>query len=285
MQATFVDPMRLETDLGPVVQNISVEEYRRVSENLPAERVTTWLEAAKAKFQIRGVADDALERSARTALGLAQLAVDYRLDVVSLNGLSVEMRSAFNLRPALYPTALDAWIPANVLFHPEGDLGAATASYILHCLSGSPTMLLELWSWDEALNQLFGGHGGMQNPAMAASKQVWITHDYDICHPEGTGGAQFQFIAREGRVTFFQLRSTNKGWQAIAASGMCLEGSPFVEGCSHAIIRLDASVGHFLNKVAEVGATQHWILAYGSVLHELEAFCQMEKIPVEIIKY
>jgi hypothetical protein len=85
-------------------------------------------------------------------------------------------------------------------------------------------------------------------------------------------------------VTLFQLRSTPKGWQAIAASGVCLEGLPWVEGYPHAILRLDSPLTHFFNHLATVGATQHWVMAYGSVLNEIEAFCEMEKIPLELLR-
>ena len=92
-------------------------------------------------------------------------------------------------------------------------------------------------------------------------------------------------ITRPGRVTLFQLRSTPRGWQAVAASGMCLESQPLVEGWPHTLLRLDSPIVHFLNRVAEVGVTQHWVLAYGSVLHEIEAFCKIEKVPLEIFTY
>jgi hypothetical protein len=86
-------------------------------------------------------------------------------------------------------------------------------------------------------------------------------------------------------VTLFQLRSTPSGWQAVAASGVCLEEQPWPEGHPYAVLRLDASISHFLNRVSEVGVTQHWIMAYGNVLHEIEAFCQVERIPVELLTY
>jgi L-fucose isomerase-like protein len=282
MQGTFVDEFRLMTDFGPVVQYISVSEYRRVVDSLARGRIEAYLDLIRSQFNVDGVSDATLYRAAQAALGLAHLAIENRLDVVALNDSAPELMRAFGMRPALYPDLLE---PMSVLFQPEGDLGAATANYILSRLTDSPTMFLEMWFWDEARNQVIGGHGGLQNPALADPSQVWISHDFDYCRPVETEGAHFQFLARPGRVTLFQLRSSPSGWQAVAASGVCLEAQPWVEGYPHAILRLDAPIDHFLNRVAACGATQHWVMAYGSVLHEVEAFCQIEKIELEVIKY
>ncbi len=282
MQCPFVDEFRLMADIGPIVQYISVGEFRRVADEIPAARVAEYLDAVRQRFAVKDVNEETLVRAGRSALGLAQLAADAHLDVLAVNSSSSELLRAFGLRPALYPI-LDE--PSATLFQPEGDLGAATANYILRHLTGSPTLFFELYFWDGPKNQIIGGHSGLQNPAIADPREMWFGRDYDL-YPSGPPeGAQPQFIAREGRVTLFQLRSTPSGWQAVAASGICLEEQPWLEGPPHAVLRLDASISHFLNRVAEVGVTQHWIMAYGSVLHEIEAFCQVAKIPVELLTY
>lgn len=282
MQCTFVDEFRLMADFGPVVQYISVNEYKNVVDSIPQDQANAYLEKLREQNAIEGVSENTLNLAARCALALAQLASTYRLDVLAVNDAAPELQRTFHMRPGLYPDLLE---PSDVLFQSEGDLGAATANFILQRLTGSPTMLLELWSWDEPKNQIVGGHAGLHNPAIAEPDQVSITCDNDICRPEGCEGAQYHLIARPGRMTLFQLRSTPKGWQAIAASGVCLEGQPLVDGYPHAILRLDAPIEHFLNRVAAAGATQHWVMAYGSVLDELEAFCKMQKIPLEVITY
>jgi hypothetical protein len=220
---------------------------------------------------------------------LARLAEERKLDLVALNYSSTELREAFQMRIALYPSlpglAKSAERAFPVLYQPEADLGAAIANYILSWLTGSPIMFLEFWYWDEALNQLVGGHNGLQNPAAGETGEVWISRDYDFSQDARFLGAQMQMIARPGRVTLFQMRCTPSGWQAVAASAVCLESRPVIEGYPHALVRIDTPIEHFFNRLAEVGATQHWIMAYGSVLHEIEAFCQMAKIPLEVMRY
>ena len=286
-RASDVDEARLLADLGPVVETIPLESFRRAAEEIDQEDVRAYLDAFRSAYEIDHVPNDQLEMAARASLGLARLAKESRLDLIALNDASRDLYEAFQMRLALYPhlpgsTSEDA---AQVMYQPEADLSAATANFILNRLTGSPTMFLEFWAWDEALNQLVGGHNGMQNPAVGAEGEVWISHDYDSCRDPLRTGAQIQMIARPGRVTLFQLRSTPAGWQAVAASGFCLESRPVIEGYPHALVRIDTPVEHFFNRLADVGATQHWIMAYGSVLHEIEAFCQMTKIRLEVLRY
>lgn len=306
-QSTYVDERRLLVDFGPRVQYISVGEYAQAAAAADPAALEAYLTTLHERLPVRGVSSATLERSARAALALDWLAAQHGLDVLAVKDDSPDLLAGLGLRPALYPY-LDrpdrdpaGGIPAGgisaaealhsviePLFLPEGDLGAATAAYILHRLTGSPVMFQEIIFWDEVMNQLVLGHSGLQNPAFAERGTAFISQDHEFClrNPGGetpTEGAQLQFLARPGRVTLFQMRSTPKGWQAVAASGVCLEGLPWVEGSPHAMLRIDASLAHFFNRLAVVGATQHWVMAYGSVLHEIEAFCEMENLPLEVL--
>jgi hypothetical protein len=222
MQVNFVDEFRLMADLGPVVQYVSVSELRRVVDSLSRVRVAAYLEQVRQRFQVQDVSEDTLQKAAQAALGLAHLAVDYRLDVLSLNDASLELQRAFHMRPALYPDLLE---PLQVLFQPEGDLGAATANFILHHLTGSPTMFLEMWFWDEARNQVIAGHAGLQNPLLAEENTVWISQDYEFKQMNASEGAQFQFVARTGYAV-----STAQYAQRLAGNCPigCVPGRPSV---------------------------------------------------------
>lgn len=280
MHVNFVDEFRLMADFGPVVQYVSVSELKRTVDRVTPEQARAYLDQLHECYPVVGVTEPTLEQAAHLAVGLGSVGVDHNFDVVVVNDLHPELLNTFHLRPGLYPNLNGGSGP---LYLPGGDLAAATAGFILNRLTGSDIMFMELWFWDEARNQIIGGHAGLQNPVLAQEGQVCVSEDTDFCRPDGTEGAQFQFLAQPGRVTLFQLRSTPQGWQAIAATGVCLEGQPWVEGLPHAILRMDTPIDHFLNKIAAVGASQHWVMAYGSVLHEIEAFCQMLQVPLEIM--
>jgi hypothetical protein len=291
MHANLASPERLRDDFGPLVAPVGVEAYVRAVAGITGEHARRVMQAACARYEIDRVPDDVLERAIRAALGLEKVAADHRLDLLAVDVASQPLYDALRLRASLHPHLVAAGesgaepaLPA-VIYQPETDLGAAAANFILQRLTHSPTMLIEFWYWDEAMNQMVGGHAGVTDPAMAEPGQAWISRDVDFCERSERLGAQLQLIARPGRATIFQLRRAPDGWRAIAASGVVIESLPVVEGYPHVMLRLDTPIDQFLSLLAEAGATQHWILAYGSVLPELEAFCQMENIPLNAMRY
>jgi L-fucose isomerase-like protein len=280
MQSTFVDEFRLLAQIGPSVQMLSVGELKQRADEVPQAEVDEFLRYLRERYLIRGVSEQTLERSARASLGLAHLALDFRLDVLSLNDISPELHRVLGLRPCLYPPLLEQ---SNVLVGLEGDLGAATALFALQRLTASPILFVEFWFWDEAENLMVGGHAGIQNPQVAAPGKIWISHDFEYAQSDQTEGAHYQFVARPGKVTLLQLRATPRAWQAIVATGEAIECEPWVEGYPHAVIRLDAPLDDFVRRVAEVGSTQHWIMAYGDAVEEISVLCQLLDIRLERI--
>lgn len=280
MQSTFVDEFRLRHELGPGVEYLSVGDLQRACERLATQEVEAYLQHLRENYPIQGVSQGALELGARASLGLARLAVERRLDVLSFNDIAPETHAILGLRPALYPPLFEE---GRVLVGLEGDLGAATALFILHHLTDSPCLFTEFWFWDEAENILVGGHAGPQNPALAVPGKAWISPDYEYAQSDPNQGAHLQFVARPGRVTLLQLRGTPTSWQAIAAMGEALDSPPRLEGYPHAVVRLDAPLEHFLRQTAQVGSTQHWIMAYGEVLAEVVALCGMLGVQLQVI--
>jgi len=270
---------RLLESTVPQVQLITLEEYRRAMQAASETDIARYLERLEARFAVKGVAVETLRAAATAMLGLSALARELRLAALGIEIEHAGLLRLLQMRPALYPGLEDE---EQALYLPEADLGAAAASLVLHWLTGSPVMLLEMWTWDGPRNQMIGGHYGMQDPQMARPGQAWVSPDTYFSHPLESEGAQIQFIARPGRVTLFQVRCTPRGWQGVAASGMCLDSMPWTETCPHAVVRLDANIDQFLRRIAALGVSQHWAMAYGSVLPEIEAFCQMSNISLEL---
>jgi hypothetical protein len=280
MQSTFVDEFRLLHELGPMVEYLSVSDLVNACDSLPANELASFLQHLHSHYPITGVSEPTLTQAARASLGLAHLAAAHRLDVLSFNDIDPGIHSALGLRPALYPPLFEQ---AGILVGLEGDLGAASAMFILHHLTASPCLFTEIWFWDEAENIIVGGHAGPQNPALASAGKAWISQDYEYAQSDPTEGAHLQFTARPGRVTLLQVRATPTGWQAIIATGEALDSPPRLEGYPHAVIRLDATIDQFVRQVAEVGSTQHWIMAYGDALPEVAALCESLGVPLAMI--
>jgi L-arabinose isomerase len=280
MQSTFVDEFRLLADLGPTIIPLSVRELERKAAGLIGEEVDTFIGYIHQNFRVQAVSAQTLQLAARSSLGLAHLAVDNRLDLISLNDITPELHEALGLRPCLYPPLLDQ---SAVSIGLEGDLGAATALFILKTLANSPALFMEIWFWDEDQNVIVGGHAGPQDPQAAAAGKAWISRDFEFAQTDRSEGAHLQFIARPGRVTMLQLRGTPQGWQAILVSGEAMDTGPWLEGYPHAVVCLDVKIDEFVRQVARVGSTQHWIMVYGDFTDELQAFFDLAGIPLEKI--
>jgi L-fucose isomerase-like protein len=280
MRSTWVDEFRLHADIGPTVIPLSVAELRDVSEGLPKEQVDAFLADLRAGFRIDGVDDETLAWAARCSLGMATLAVEAKVNLISLHDTAAELHAQLGLRPCLYPSLYDQ---SEITTGLEGDLGAAVALLMQRSFSGGPLFFSEIWYWDEAENTVVCGHAGPQNPRVAVPGTAWITPDYEYAQTDSYAGAHLQFVARPGQVTLLQVRCTPLGWQAVAARGEALETGPRLEGYPHAAIRLEPPIGIFLRQLARVGTTQHWAMAYGDTMAEIRAICFLLKIPLEEI--
>lgn len=281
MQSTFVDEFRLRSQLGPSVQYLSVGDLSAAAHAVSKEELEEYLDYIKEHYPLRGVSIDALTNAARASLGLAHLALDRNLDILSFDDIADETHRVLGLRPCLYPPLL---FDKPVAITLEGDLGAATAAFILQRLTMSAVFFVEFWVWDEQANYLIGGHAGAQNPQVALPEQIWISPDYEFAQSDRWEGTQLQFIAKPGRVTLLQLRGTPTGWQAIAFGGESLGGNPRLEGYPHALIRPDAALGSLMEVFARIGTTQHFAMVYGDVLGEIEELGKLWNIPVSIIQ-
>ncbi|HEX7973575.1 MAG TPA: hypothetical protein VF498_04130 [Anaerolineales bacterium] len=279
MQSTFVDEFRLRLDLGPQVVVLSVADLERAARDVPPSELDAYLETLRSEIPVQGVRPETLARAARASLGLARLAQDQRLDLLSFNDISAELHSALGLRPCLFPPQPEG--RPGVLFGLEGDLGAATAMLVLDRLADSPLFFVEFWFWDEALNVLVGGHAGIQDPRLARPGELFISRDYEYSQTDPTEGAHYQFACRPGRVTLLQVRWTPAGWQALSCAGEVVDAPPWIEGYPHAVIRPDLDVLDFFRQVAEAGSTQHWIMAYGDVLPGLRAWCRLAEVTLK----
>ena len=282
MQSTFVDEFRLRADLGPQVEYLSVAELQQAAQSVPQSELEAYLQQLCDAYPLRGVSLETLARAARASLGLKKLALEHHLDLLSLNDISTELHTGLGLRPCFVTPRLDG--EPNLLFGLEADLGAATAMLALSHLAGGPLFFVEFWFWDEATNLLVGGHAGLQDPQLARPAELFISQDYEYCNSDATEGAHFQFACRPGRVSLLQLRWTAQGcWQALACAGEVVDQPAWIEGYPHAIIRPDVGVLDFFRQAAEVGTTQHWIMAYGDVLDVIRAWCRLEKIALKEI--
>lgn len=282
MQSTFVDEFRLRSDLGPKVDYLSVNDLKEAADRITSDDLNEHLSHIVRTIPVRGVKPETLEACARVSMGLFDLAREKNLDVLSINDTSDELHRLLGLRPCL-----NGWRHQDKdepLIGLEGDLGAATAQFILKNLTGEPNFFTEFWFWDEKSNCMVGGHAGYQNLASARDGEAWISQDYEYCQTDPCEGAHYQFACKPGIVTLLQIRWSTRGyWQAIIFSAMVEDQPAWIEGYPHAVVKPTLPVPDLVKQAAEVGTTQHWIMAYGDYRAEIKYLCRLCQIELKEI--
>jgi L-fucose isomerase-like protein len=282
MQSTFVDEFRLRSDLGPAVEYLSVNDLKEAADRVKDAGLQDHLRNVIKSVPIKGVSAETLETCTRVSIGLFDLAAEKDLDVLSINDTSDELHRLLGLRPCL-----NGWRHQKnkqPIIGLEGDLGAATAQYILNQLTGEPNFFTEFWFWDEKSNCMVGGHAGYQNLSSAREHEAWISQDFEYCQTDPCEGAHYQFACKPGTVTLLQIRWSTRGyWQAIMFSARVEDESAWIEGYPHAVVKPTIPVPDLVKQAAEVGTTQHWIMAYGDYRAEIKNLCRLCQIELKEI--
>jgi hypothetical protein len=269
-------------EFGPECIRFSGQDLLKEADAIANHDVDSYMGALHSRASIGNVSKAAMEQSARFSMGLQQMADNHALDLIGIEenpGCLINM--GIRARPSLF-TELRTDI--QTIFQPSQDLVAGLANFILAKLSKEPPFFVSLWVWDQARNTVICGHSGAQPISLAQEGTLSIESDLEWDGYSPNSSAQMQFVAHPGRVTMLQMRKTVDGWLAIAATGMCLENDSVVKGLPHSIIRLDCHIDRFLGELARIGSNNHWIMAYASVVPELQYLCEMLGVRLEILR-
>lgn len=278
MIVTYIDEFQLYSQIGPIVEYISVLQLKKAADSIPDRSVSEYVKKVKSDFRIDGRIDDEnLSRSARASLGLEKIIFDMDIDGLALSDLNPELHEVMGLRPCLYPERLAR---SDKIVGNEGDLGGTTAMVILQKLTGRPVMFTEIFNIDREDNIVATGHAGPSNYLLAyGNENVSITPDYELMDStSGISGVWMEFIGKPGRVTIVNFISMADGFQMTVLGGESLGGDLRVEGYPHCSIKIDPDLMEFLKSNAKNGTSHHWAVVHGDVRGELAALADMLKI-------
>jgi len=269
-------------EFGPECIRFSGQDLLNEADAIANNDVDSYMTALQSRASIGNVSKATMEQSARFSMGLQQMADNHALDLMGIEenpGRLINM--GIRARPSLFTKSKT---DIQTIFQPSQDLVAGLASFILAKLSKEPPFFATLWVWDQARNTVICGHRGAQPISLAQEGTLSIESDLEWDGYSPNNSAQIQFVAHPGRVTLLQMRKTADGWLAIAATGMCLESDSVVTGLPHSVIRLDCHIDRFLGELARIGSNNHWIMAYASVVPELQYLCEMLGVRLEILR-
>jgi L-arabinose isomerase len=213
------------------------------------------------------VSEEALDWSARVAVGLDRLVADF-----GLTGLACYYRGLNNNE---YERLAAGMIVGNSILTGRGvpvageaDLKNCVAMLIMDRL-GAGGSFAELHPMDLAQDFVLVGHDGPAH--MAISDQKPILRGLSLYHGKRGAGASIEFKIRTGPMTILGVTQTYDGrFKMIAAEGESLPGPIPATGNTNTRGRFPPDACRFVERWASEGPTHHFALGIGHVARTLE---------------
>jgi L-arabinose isomerase len=261
MTDLMVDFLSLRDRLGPVVWPIEPEKVAQLVAGMDASRVQAFVRELASRHDTRAMPADLMDRSARLALALQEVAEQGRFDALA----TFDQVWLTDPRVGIIPSFGTGYLCAkHVPVATEADVTTVVAMMILQELAGEVTFL-ENYVIDFDHDAIILSHDGHGNPSLAADpKSVRLAPSI---YYEGVNGrgAGLEFAYRPGPVTLLSLIPLGDGeWRLIVAEGESLEMTPRPVVAPQMLFRYrNGTIVEFCDAWLMGGAPHHMALAYG----------------------
>jgi L-fucose isomerase-like protein len=271
MSATWVDEFGLRARYGIELRHLELERVRRCAAESAREEVAAFRRAIE-RSEVRVEVDErTLEQGIRYALAIERVMREEHLSGLAMNDVIAEMHTSFGLRPCLCNPVLSS---SGAVVSMEADVGAATAMLAMRLFTGQSPLYTEPFSADYDANAILMGHAGYHDTANAApDSPVRIISDVEYENSDPFAGAVSFFKYRHGPVTAVNSVWDGEGLQWTCVEGESLPGPAKLEGNCHLLFRPAMPVRHFLQRVVEIGVSQHWVFVAGLRAADIATLC------------
>lgn len=270
MWSTYVDPYTLFQKAGPELRFLSVVTLVQEVEKVPAEQVEQACKTLSERYTVLpDVYQEKFKASVRASIALENTGRSAGVDMVVLNDVDPVLLTEVGLRPGFIPTPAGGDIPVV----PEGDIGGGLAVYILRELTGKPVSFIEPFHMDLPNNCFVGGHAG-PNDYTDPAGSVMIARDVRFAKTSYKhAGAPFAwYLLPPGRKTLLHISQKDGGFKMVCALVDALPAKHFITSYSHGLFRpVGQDMPSFFHKLINEGVTQHYAVADGEHITELEA--------------
>lgn len=274
MWATYVDPYNIFMKIGPEIHFLSIMELVNEIEKTPMELVKKISKDLCDKYQVYHNVDyDKLDASVRATYAMEQIAAKEGTDLLVLNDIDTVLFANVGLRPGFAPTDANT----ELVTVPEGDIGGGLATYILQMLTGEIANFIEPFYIDHERGLFVAGHAGPNN-YHACPENVIIARDERFAKSGWKyAGAPFAwYVFPEGEKTMLHMSEKDGRMKMVATVVECVPTKHYLASYSHAEFRHKTlSPEELFSKIVTNGVTQHYGIAPGNVLDELEALAGM----------
>jgi L-arabinose isomerase len=271
------DKTSVKGALGPEILNVQIEHLTAAWTQAAADDldVRALVAHARSAYRIDRVGDDDLVNASRAAVALRRLVGRFRLDGIALlcqHFIEKQLKTS----PYLGLAELHrAGFPGVT----EGDVVGLIMMKILHHLTGNMPFFLEWSEFDVERNAwMLLGHG-FGDPSQARQGAVQLTPASERWGLEGTG-CNTLFVPSPGPCTLGHFVQHAGGWRMFVAGGEILDLDPLPINDVHAVVRIDAPIREFTERLVKAGVPHHAITVRGDVRRELAQLAELMGMPV-----
>lgn len=274
MWATYVDPYNIFCKIGPEIHFLSVAEPVNEIEATPDSTVDALLADLTAHYRVADNVDAEKFRAlVRATYAMESIARRANTDLLVLNDIDTVLFANVGLRPGFAP--LDP--NEKMVIVPEGDIGGGLATYILQHLTGHRANFIEPFYIDHKNGGFVAGHAGPNN-YHECPENVIIARDERFAKSQwkhaGTPFAWYTFPA--GMKTMLHMSERDGRMKMVCTLVECLPTKHYLASYSHVDFRHPTlSPEELFGRIGEIGVTQHYAIADGDCLDELEALAKL----------
>ena len=275
------------------IDQLEILRRTKLVEQDKVEKAYSWLTTKLGKYSTEGKAEPKhVQEQIRQYLAVRSIIDDFGLDFIGIKchyDLSeyfdaaclsaVFLNDPYDWNGQKEPTVMAC----------EADSDGALTMQILKLISGCPTLLFDVRSYDFKNNVFVCCNCGAQPSWYAAQSEdpaenLAKVHLEPLIPKYAGNGAHFSYVCKAGEITMARLSRVNGQYRMFLALGEFVDfpREKMAETCSvwpHGYVRINASPEEFLS----VFNANHAHVIPGNHLQALEFYCKMMNIPVDSV--
>jgi L-arabinose isomerase len=264
-------------DLGARVAQASDDEVRAKVEEIRA----MFAFADPSADPIAGpIEDEALDWSARVAVGLDRLAADFELDALTYYYRGIDGNEAERLGAGVI-VGNSLLTARGIPTAGEGDLKTNLAQLILDRL-GAGGSYTEFYGLDFSEDFILMGHDGPAHVAIAQEQPT--LRALKLYHGKRGAGLSVELQVRYGPITIVGCTQTAEGeLKLLVGEGESIPGDTFRIGNTNSRLRFELPPAEFFERWCDEGPTHHVALGVGHVgdeVHKVASMLGLESVEV-----
>ena len=275
--------------LGAHVEVLEIDDLQARVQAVQDDEVQAKIAEIKRTFELAApgkdkismpVTDEALQWSARVAVGLDKLVQDFDLNGLTyyyrgLNGNESEELGASLIVGNSLLTARG--VPASG----EGDLKTCMAMLIMDRL-GAGGSYTEFYAMDFNEDFILMGHDGPGHVAIASGRP--LLRGLGLFHGKRGYGLSVEFNVQTGPVTILGMTQTADGrLKLLAAEGESIPGPRLEIGNTNSRLKFSVDPAEFMNRWSEQGPTHHCALGVGRQVSKIRKLARLLDLELVVI--